>query len=89
MGGKILSEEETRRILSQEFEHSYLGTVSVRFYLISLLLLLWQEGEGFSSKRPFGNSNWYDDLREPIDRVLGGFNVEDYDDIVEELILSL
>lgn len=27
-------------------------------YLCGLLLDLWREGEGFDSKRPFGNSAW-------------------------------
>lgn len=27
-------------------------------YLAKLLSTLWSEGEGFSSKRPFGNSSW-------------------------------
>lgn len=31
-------------------------------YLHKLLYTLWQEGEGFSSKRPFGNSYWEHDL---------------------------
>jgi len=31
---------------------------SVRDYLKKLLTLVWQEGEGFDGKRPFGNSGW-------------------------------
>jgi hypothetical protein len=31
---------------------------TVRDYLKALLLKLWQEDEGFSGKRPFGNSGW-------------------------------
>lgn len=27
-------------------------------YLRNLLLAVWQEKEGFSGKRPFGNSSW-------------------------------
>lgn len=27
-------------------------------YLVKLLTKLWSEGEGFSGKRPFGNSGW-------------------------------
>ena len=27
-------------------------------YLVKLLTELWSEGEGFSGKRPFGNSGW-------------------------------
>jgi hypothetical protein len=31
---------------------------TIGVYLISLLDKLWDEGEGFSGKRPFGNSGW-------------------------------
>ena len=31
---------------------------TVREYLILLLQRLWEEEEGFSGKRPFGNSGW-------------------------------
>lgn len=37
-------------------------TITVRNYLKELLLRLWDEGEGFSRKRPFGNSGWEFDL---------------------------
>jgi hypothetical protein len=35
---------------------------TVKCYLKELLKALWREGEGFSSKRPFGNSCWEFDL---------------------------
>lgn len=35
-------------------------------YLRALLLELWTEGEGFSGKRPFGNSGWEFDLYRPL-----------------------
>jgi hypothetical protein len=31
---------------------------TVREYLVELLAMLWEQGEGFSGKRPFGNSGW-------------------------------
>lgn len=31
---------------------------TIREYLKALLTTLWDEGEGFSGKRPFGNSGW-------------------------------
>jgi len=31
---------------------------TIREYLTKLLLTLWNEAEGFSGKRPFGNSGW-------------------------------
>jgi hypothetical protein len=35
---------------------------TIREYLIALLAVVWDEGEGFSGKRPFGNSSWEYDL---------------------------
>lgn len=40
-------------------------------YLHSLLFTLWEEGEGFSGKRPFGNSGWEDELYIPL--IVGEF----------------
>lgn len=34
------------------------GAKTVRQYFLKLLLTLVQDGEGFSGKRPFGNSGW-------------------------------
>ncbi len=31
---------------------------TVRDYLKALVRRIWEEGEGFSGKRPFGNSGW-------------------------------
>jgi hypothetical protein len=38
------------------------GADTVRGYLIALLAAVWAEGEGFSGKRPFGNSSWEDGI---------------------------
>ena len=38
------------------------GATNIRGYLKALLVELWREGEGFSGKRPFGNSGWKYDL---------------------------
>lgn len=40
---------------------------TVRDYLKALLTRIWEEGEGFSSKRPFGNSGWEYDLTSAIE----------------------
>lgn len=39
---------------------------SVKEYLKMLLTVLWEEGEGFSGKRPFGNSGWEYELYKPL-----------------------
>lgn len=42
------------------------GVETVREYLVRLLLTLWTVGEGFSGKRPFGNSGWEYDLYQAL-----------------------
>ena len=34
------------------------GASTVREYFTELVKMVWGEGEGFSGKRPFGNSGW-------------------------------
>lgn len=34
------------------------GAATVRGYLLALARQVWEDGEGFSGKRPFGNSSW-------------------------------
>ncbi|GAA2346775.1 hypothetical protein [Dactylosporangium salmoneum] len=38
------------------------GADTVRGYLVALLAAIWHDGEGFSGKRPFGNSGWQGDF---------------------------
>lgn len=45
--------------------------VSVRNFFKQLMLTLFAEGEGFSGKRPFGNSGWTHDLEKAA--VVNGF----------------
>lgn len=42
------------------------NAATVRGYLKALLTKLWEDGEGFSGKRPFGNSGWERDLHFPL-----------------------
>lgn len=42
--------------------------ITVRDYLRELLQTLWTKQEGFSGKRPFGNSGWVWELYEPLIR---------------------
>jgi hypothetical protein len=54
-----LSMTDYSEILDVEFDSNDLGrTVTVKEYFKELLTTLWEEGEGFSSKRPLGNSSW-------------------------------
>lgn len=40
------------------------GADTVRGYMVALLRAVFEHGEGFSGKRPFGNSGWEWDLRQ-------------------------
>lgn len=65
-------------VLSYPMTDNDANAKNVGEYLHSLLFTLWEEGEGFSGKRPFGNSGWEFDLYTAL--VNGGFvegNVED------------
>lgn len=42
------------------------GAATIGGYLIELLRTLWNEQEGFSGKRPFGESGWDDDIIKPL-----------------------
>jgi hypothetical protein len=39
---------------------------TVRDYLTAQLVALWREGDGFSGKRPLGNSGWEWDIYIPM-----------------------
>lgn len=72
--------------LEVRFDSDAGDNLTVRDYLRTLLETLWREGEGFSGKRPFGNSCWEYDLYKPL--IKAGFIngkldedgcIEDYD----------
>lgn len=73
--------------------------MSLREWLKSLLATLWEEGEGFSGKRPFGDSGWdwqlYADLanaspqfRETINARYYDEEMEDFDEAKAEELIS-
>lgn len=74
---------------------------TVRDYLKALLSTLWTEDEGFSGKRPFGNSGWKYDLYAPLVKagaVVGKLDANGYveecaqadaDDLILKAITSL
>lgn len=52
-----------KKILQIKFKSGDLNReLTIKDYLKELLLELWKEGEGFSGKRPFGNSGWEYDI---------------------------
>lgn len=55
-----------KEILALEMQENDSEATTVGGYLIALLRELWREQEGFSGKRPFGNSGWEYDLARPL-----------------------
>jgi len=54
-------------ILNIEFECMDLNRkITIKNYLKELLSELWIREEGFSGKRPFGNSGWQHDVYKPL-----------------------
>ncbi|MDE2467956.1 MAG: hypothetical protein KGL35_04255, partial [Bradyrhizobium sp.] len=84
--------------LDLKFDSDAGDGLTIRGYLRELLLTLWSEEEGFSGKRPFGNSGWQSDLYAPLVRaglISGSFDedgwLDEYDredgrKIVDQLI---
>lgn len=54
------------QILALPMEENDAGASTVKDYLIALLSRVWELDEGFSGKRPFGNSSWQNELYEPL-----------------------
>lgn len=55
-----------QRVLDCPMQRNDAGAATIREYLIALLFNLWSEGEGFSGKRPFGNSAWEYEIYEAL-----------------------
>lgn len=58
--------DEDHFILDLPMQENDADAATIRDYLKALLLTLLAEGEGFSGKRPFGNSGWDRDLHIPL-----------------------
>ena len=58
-------------VLSYPMTDNDANAKNVGEYLHSLLFTLWEEGEGFSGKRPFGNSGWEYEIYMTL--IQGGF----------------
>ena len=89
------------RVLDLEIGGNDSGAATVRGYLLKLLATLWREEQGFSGKRPFGNSGWQYDLYRPLvgaglirgtldeDGYLAGCDVEGADVLILAAIAEL
>ena len=58
---------------------------TVKDYLKKLLLTLWEGQEGFSGKRPFGNSGWDYDLYAPLIKCGAVYGLFDKDGYIEDI----
>lgn len=57
------TDEQMDAALNAIIENSDAGDdITVRQYFSSLLRTVWEEEEGFSGKRPFGNSGWQGEI---------------------------
>lgn len=65
-------------------------TLTIREYFHKLLSTLWEEQDGFSGKRPFGNSCWYLPVIYALIEAgaVEGHIVRDYDGYVERVDYS-
>jgi hypothetical protein len=66
-----MTPDQVRTILRLPMMKNDSGATTVGGYLQKLLVTLWIEQEGFSGKRPFGNSGWDYDLMKAL--ADGGF----------------
>lgn len=87
---------DPRQILKLPMEPNDADAETVGDYLATLLATVWIEGEGFSGKRPFGNSGWHYEIYSTLAKaglVDGSFDEYGYvetmdDDAADEIILK-
>lgn len=85
-----------KEVLALPMRGNDIDAKTVGDYLRALLKTLWREGEGFSGKRPFGNSGWDFAIKEALIRggaVQGsldddGFVVTVDDAAVDQIIIA-
>lgn len=73
-------------ILNLRVEAGDINETTIGGYLQTLLATMWEEGEGFSGKRPFGNSGWQYDLYKPLVKagvVTGSIDADGYIDDID------
>jgi hypothetical protein len=61
-----MSEFTAAQILAIPMGENDSGEGTVGGYLAALLQMVWDEGEEFNGKRPFGTSGWQGDLVRPL-----------------------
>lgn len=75
-----------QQILDLPMQENDAEAATIREYLIALLAAVWTEQEGFSGKRPFGNSGWDGELEISLVRagwVAGKVDADGYIEAVD------
>jgi hypothetical protein len=84
-----IATEGLQGALELRFDSDAGDNITIRDYLRILLETVWEEREGFSGKRPFGNSGWEYDLYEPLVRggyVAGNLDEDEYIEVVDRQV---
>lgn len=69
-----------RQVLDLPLPDNDANAETVRDYLVALLLEVWDQEQGFSGKRPFGNSGWQYEIYVPLIRAgLVPGSLDEYD----------
>lgn len=84
-----MSATTAEQVLACPLPDNDAGAATVRDYLVSLVAKVWEENEGFSGKRPFGNSGWSWDLYIPlVEAGLVAGTVEDFDESAADGLIA-
>lgn len=78
-----------QQVLDLPMDDNDAGAKTIREYLVSLVEMLWVEGEGFSGKRPFGNSGWEAELLDTFDNADENLSEKSKSNLIREAIRSL
>lgn len=84
-----MKKTDAQKALDLELTENDAGAATIRDYLKELLRTVLVEEEGFSGKRPFGNSGWIYDLREPIEEAGLFAKAKSWDDVWPKLVEAL
>jgi hypothetical protein len=94
---KPITDPKVFAALNQPMQDNDAGALTIREYFFQLLNTLWEEGEGFSGKRPFGNSCWEHEIYQALvvgKHIKGALDedgyLEDYDrDAANKLVTKM
>lgn len=81
-----MDKEMLESALAIRFDSDAGDNITIRDYLHRLLSRVWELGEAFSGKRPFGNSGWDYELYQPLVRaglIPGALDEDGYIDEVD------